>query len=148
MCEHCRECGVISVEKYEADDDELCEFMEEQEDEESDLIDCHRKAEYLVVETTVEDHLCPDHVAKVQTEDAEGELFAESMGLDSSQILPIEEEYSGRCEYFDPLDSDPEPCANRASHARLLETETLCCEEHAEIFQEEFNRRNRNSEPA
>lgn len=137
MCEHCKKTGVLSVEPYDAEDDELCEFMEEPDspgDFEDELFLCEERAGYLVVETTVEEHLCTRHVAEAKEED-EAELFAESVGLGSSTTLPIAEEYSGLCEYFDPLDPHPESCPERATHARILEFESLYCEEH---FRKEY----------
>ena len=134
----------MSVEKYEADDDELCEFMEEPDDSvdsgdyETEMPLCQKKAQYLVVETTVEDHLCSGHVAKTQTEDADADLFAESIGLGSSTMVPIDGDYTGTCEYFDPLNPSPERCMQRATHARVLEFETLFCEEHLKEYQDEL----------
>jgi len=141
MCEHCKKSGIVSVEKYEADDQELCEYMEEPdelEDYDDELLMCGSKAQFLVVETTVEDHLCAEHVKKAQAEEADAELFAESIGLGTSTILPVDAEYSGLCEYFDPLDPSPEQCMQRATQARILEYETLYCEVHLKEYQAEL----------
>jgi hypothetical protein len=141
MCEHCRTCGVVSVEKYDAEDGELCEFIEDldqPENCEEDLPMCENRAEHLMVETTVEDHLCSTHVERIQTEEVDADLFAESIGLGSSTIVPIEGKYSGPCQYFDPLDPKLEQCTEQATHARILEFETLYCEEHLKQHQEEL----------
>lgn len=140
MCEHCEECGIVSVEKYGGGDDELCEFMDTPGDFENYEIEtplCQEKAEYLVIETTVEDHLCAEHVKKVEREEVEADLFADSIGLGSSTLVPIEKECSELCEYFDPLDPSPEQCMHRATHARIIEFETLFCEGHLKQYQAE-----------
>jgi len=138
MCEHCKKSGVLSVEPYDAEADELCEFMEDPESPEEfeeEAVVCEQTASYLIVETLVEDHLCAQHAAKAKEEESEGDLFAESVGLGSSTTVPIGEEYSGLCEYFDLLNPQPEKCSERATHARILEFEVLFCEEH---FKEEY----------
>lgn len=148
MCEHCRECGIISVEEYDADDDELCEFMEDEgdlESHETELPECQEKAAYLVAETMVEEHLCSEHSTLEETEEAEADSFTEYIGLGSSRILPIEEKYEGTCEYFDSLDPNPVQCTNQASHARLLEYETLYCEDHLRRYQEEASQPRRST---
>jgi hypothetical protein len=142
MCEHCKRCGVVSVERYDAEEDEMCEFIEEVDESEGyeeDLPMCEEKAQHLVVETTVEDHLCSTHVRKVQSEEVEADLFAESIGLGTSTIVPIEGPYKGVCQYFDPLDPKIEECTQQASHARVLEFETLFCDEHLKQYQEELD---------
>jgi len=144
MCEHCKTCGIVSVEKYDAEDDEWCEFVEElaeldqPEDYEEDLPMCGNRAKHLVVETMVEDHLCSAHVKRIQSEEVDADLFAESIGLGSSTIVPIEGKYSGLCQYFDPLDAKMEQCTEQATHARILEFETLYCEEHLKRYQDEM----------
>ena len=138
MCEHCKKSGVLSVEPYDAEDDELCEFMDEPEsleDIEDAALLCEQKASYLIVETTVDDHLCGRHAGEAIEEEADADMFAESIGLGSSTTVQIEEEYTGICEYFDPLNPQPKKCSERATHARILEFEFLYCEEH---FKEEY----------
>lgn len=141
MCEHCKKSGIVSVEEYDADDQELCEYMEEPEDleqYEDELLMCEKKAQYLVVETTVEDHLCAEHVKEAQAEGADADLFAESIGLGTSTILPVDSEYSGVCEYFDPLNPNPEQCRQKVTQARILEFETLYCKNHLKEYQAEL----------
>lgn len=134
MCELCEESGVTSVEEYEAVNGDVCEFVPDDFEPDSDeepLFQCPNPPEHCVVDSFVEEHLCDLH-AKDDPED-EADALLEAVGLGSAQILPIKAKSSEKCEYIDLINGTPE-CGEPATHARVLEIESFLCSEHVKEY--------------
>lgn len=124
----------MSVEEYSADEDDLCEFIPddfEPESADETPFQCPERPGYCVVESLVEEHLCDQHAESELDEEAAA--FAESIGLGSSQILPIKANSDEKCEYIDLINGAP-ACRQPATHARVLEIESFLCPKHLEEY--------------
>lgn len=136
MCEYCEESGVTSVEEYEADVEDVCEYLPEDFEPDSvdePLFECPNPPRYCVVDSLVEEHLCDLH-AEQESDDA-ADAFAETVGLGSAQVLPIKANPKEQCEYIDLIAGAPE-CKEPATHARVLEIESFLCAEHLKSYLE------------
>jgi hypothetical protein len=138
MCNHCETTGIISIDKYVAENDETCEFISESDEEElseEDIFSCFEKPEFIVTETYVEEHLCEKHMKIVAEEDESGFLI-EAAGLGSSRLEPIESGEKITCQYFDLLNPDAEECQSLATYALIVETESVLCAQHLEEYKD------------
>lgn len=137
MCNHCESSSVIAVEDYDPEIDEFCEFIPDPEDEDSfseEEFICPEKPAYIIFESFVEDHLCEHHAKIVAEEEADSGFMTEAAGLGTSRIEPIESGEPVRCEYFDLLSPNGDACNAWATHALIVETESLLCAKHYEEY--------------
>jgi hypothetical protein len=139
MCNHCDQSGIISVEEYQPEEDETCEFIPDNEDDElheADFNSCSEKPAFLVIESFVEEHLCRHHAKVVSEQESEASFINEYVGLGTTRIEPITGGERISCEFFDPLDPNPKTCELAADYALIVESETLLCANHLKEYQE------------
>ncbi len=134
MCEYCEESGVTSVEEYEAESGDVCEYVPDDFNPDSadePLFQCPNPPRHCVVDLLVEAHLCDLHAR--QESDDEADAFAEAVGLGSAQIFPIKTKSPEKCEYIDLVNGSP-GCRETATHARVLEIESFLCPQHLKEY--------------
>jgi len=136
MCNHCDTTGVLTVEEYQAEEDDFCEWVPDDEEPgvEPVAYSCREKPEFIVNETYVDEHLCEYHARIAAEENEESDVFTEAIGLGTSSILPIEGDEPITCEYFDFLDPNAEECQSQARYATIVECELVFCKQHLEEY--------------
>jgi hypothetical protein len=145
MCNHCDSTGIISIEEYEPDQDDYCEFVAESDaDDDEDLYleetpSCLEEPKFIVVETFVEEHLCDQHAKIVSEQELVTDYMTEAAGLGTARLETIESGEPITCEFFDVMDPDAGECTAPATHALIVEIETLLCPEHLEEYQSSDN---------